>query len=118
MGQHPLVSRFLKGVFNCRPLAPRYTTTWDIDVVLSYIKSLPDNEHLSFQLLKCKVVMLMVLINGDRCSDLAALDLYFQYFQDGAKFYNSHKTRTKGEAVEAFYSAFPEDSSICPLRAL
>ena len=28
VGQHPLVSRFLKGVFNCRPPAPRCSTTW------------------------------------------------------------------------------------------
>ena len=43
VGQHPLVSRFLKGVFNNRPPAPKYSSTWDVDVVLNYIKNLPDN---------------------------------------------------------------------------
>ena len=117
VGQHPLVSRFLKGVFNCRPPAPRYTTTWDVDVVLSHIKSLPDNEHLSFQLLTHKVVMLMALTNADRCSDLAALDLCFRSFHgDGVKFIipGLTKTRRKGPLVEAFYSAFPEDPRVCP----
>ena len=121
VGQHPLVSRFLKGVFNCRPPAPRYTTTWDVDVVLSHIKSLPDNEHLSFQLLTHKVVMLMALTNADRCSDLAALDLCFRSFHgDGVKFIipGLTKTRRKGPPVEAFYSAFPEDPRVCPVRAL
>ena len=37
MGQNPLVSHFLKGVFNCRPKAPRYATTWDVDVVFCLI---------------------------------------------------------------------------------
>lgn len=43
VGQHPLVSRFLKGVFNSRPLCPKYTFTWDVDTVLFYLNNLPDN---------------------------------------------------------------------------
>ena len=73
VGQHPLVSRFLKGVFNSHPPAPRYSVTWDVDVVLSYLKSLPINSELSFQALSHKLAMLMALANADRCSDLAAL---------------------------------------------
>ena len=48
VGQHPLVSRFLKGVFNSRPPAPKYSSTWDVDIVLDYIRGLPDNEQLPF----------------------------------------------------------------------
>ena len=40
--QHPLVSRFLKGVFNSHPPAPKYATTWDVDIVLSHIKGMED----------------------------------------------------------------------------
>ena len=31
IGQHPLVSRVLKGTFNERPLQPKYTYFWDVD---------------------------------------------------------------------------------------
>ena len=78
----------------------------DIDVVLSFIKSLPDNEHLLFQLLTHKAVMLMALANADRCSDLAALDLRFRSFHgNGAKFIipDLTKTRRNGSPAEAFY---------------
>ena len=75
VGQHPMVSRFLKGVFNDRPPAPKYSQTWDVDVVLSFLKALPENDHLSFTQLSHKLAMLMALSNADRCSDLAALDL-------------------------------------------
>lgn len=34
---HPLVSRFMKGVFQSRPSVPRYNNTWDADVVLKYL---------------------------------------------------------------------------------
>ena len=81
VGQHPLVTRFLKGVFNSRPPAPKYMATWDMDKVLLYIKNLPSNEGLSFTLLSQKLAMLMALANADCCSDLAALDLDFRTFQ-------------------------------------
>ena len=63
IGQHPLVSRFLKGVFNCRPPASRYSCTWNVDIVLSYVQTLPDNESRSFHQLSHKLVMLMALAN-------------------------------------------------------
>ena len=121
IGQHPLVSRFLKGVFNSRPPTPRYTSTWDVDKVLLYIKSLPPNDKLSLTVLSHKLAMLMALANADRCSDLIALDLDFRTFhQNGVKFMISKltKTRRSGPPMEAFYSSFPEDENLCPVTTL
>ena len=39
VGKHPLVSRFLKGVFNLRPLLPKYTFFWDVKTVLDHLSS-------------------------------------------------------------------------------
>ena len=39
-GELPLLCTFLKGVFNLRSALPQYSTTWDVSVVLKYIKSL------------------------------------------------------------------------------
>ena len=80
VGQHPLVSHFLKGVYNNHQPAPKYFSTWDVNVVLNYISNLPDNKELSFQLLSHKLAMLMALSNADRCSDLVASDLNFRSF--------------------------------------
>ena len=68
---------FLKGYST----APRYTTTWDVGVVLKYLRESPDNHELTFQQLTHKLVMLMALANADRCSDLAALDINSRYVQ-------------------------------------
>ena len=38
VGEHPLVSRILKGAYNSRPPLPRYNTFWDVDLVLQHIK--------------------------------------------------------------------------------
>ena len=40
-GSHPLVSRFMKGIFkNSRP-TPKYHTTWDVQIMLDYLSGLP-----------------------------------------------------------------------------
>ena len=121
VGQHPLVTRFLKGVFNSRPPAPKYMATWDMDKVLLYIKNLPSNEGLSFTLLSHKLAMLMALANADRCSDLAALDLDFRTFQQNwVRFVipGLTKTRRSGPPMEAFYPSFPDETKLCPVTTL
>ena len=107
--QHPLVSRFLKGVFISHPPAPKYTTTWDVDIVQSQIRDIEDNDRLSFQLLTHKLAMLMALTNTDRCSNLAGFSLSYRTYQrNGVKFVISGltKMRHSGPMIEAFYPAF------------
>ena len=38
VGQHPLVCRALQGSFNKRPPMPKYTSTWDVNTVVLYLK--------------------------------------------------------------------------------
>ncbi|XP_068671322.1 uncharacterized protein [Montipora foliosa] len=40
LGQHPLVSRLLRGIFQSKPPSPRYSETWDVSVVLHYLQGL------------------------------------------------------------------------------
>lgn len=40
VGKHPLVVRFLKGVFNLRPTIHNDVNIWDVSIVLSYLKRL------------------------------------------------------------------------------
>lgn len=74
-GQHLLVSRFMKAVFQERPALPRYNVTWDPEVVLEYIKTLGPNKHLRINQLSRKLVMLMLILSGQRCQTLHKLDV-------------------------------------------
>ena len=100
---------------NICPPTPKYVVTWDVDVVLSYLRSLPDNQKVSFQLLSHKLAMLMALAIADRCSDLAALDLNHRTFQGGGVIPGLTKTRKSGSPVEAFYPV-PEDPRFAQLK--
>ena len=73
-GNHPLVSRFLKGTFTTRPALPKYKEVWDVSKVLEHLKTLHPSKGLSLKLLSLKVVMLMALLSGQRCQTLHALN--------------------------------------------
>ena len=72
--QHPLVTRILKGVYNSRPPLPRYSSTWDMEIVTKHILSMGNNEDLSLKQLSQKLVVLMALVQASRTSELKALD--------------------------------------------
>ena len=45
MGQHPLVTRVLKGAFNSKPPKPRYSSTWKVSQVVTWLNQ-QDNKHI------------------------------------------------------------------------
>jgi len=76
VGQHPLVTRMLQGVYNERPPLTRYSTFWDVGVVLRYLKGLGENRTMSLQSLTLKSVMLLALTRPARSVDLSKLDIW------------------------------------------
>ena len=67
---HPLICRFMKGVFHLRPPTPRYTTTWDVLPVLQQLRSMHPLRDLSLKDLTLKLVMLMSLTQAARVQTL------------------------------------------------
>ena len=49
IGSHPLVSKFMRGVFNLKPPAPKYALVWDVTVVLNYLRKLSPAKSLKFE---------------------------------------------------------------------
>lgn len=75
IGSHPLIRRFMKGVFVLRPTLPRYNVTWDVNVVLKYLKSLSPLTSLSLLQLSQKLLMLLALLSGQRGQTLHLIDV-------------------------------------------
>ena len=116
IGQHPLVKQLFKGVYNSRPPQPRYTSTWDVNLVLEYITHLGENKDLSLKQLSFKLLVLMSLVSASRVSELHALDLRFRYHRPNGvlfKLASLTKKRQPGAALkECFFASFPEDSRL------
>jgi len=75
-GKMPIVKRFMKGVYESRPVFPRNIFVWDVSIVFRYFKTLPEPQMLSLKELTHKLVMLMSLISGgQRAQTLHTLDI-------------------------------------------
>ena len=74
-GNHPLVSRFLKDVFELRPSLPCYKDIWDVSIVFDYLKTLPPLEELNLKDITHKTVLLVALLSGQRGQTVHALTI-------------------------------------------
>jgi len=116
------VSRLLQGAFKSRPPEPRYTSFWDVGVVIQHIKGLGANEDLNLKQLTLKTVMLLALTRPSRSADLSKLNLQTRAFKsNGVVFRPIHlakQSRSSKPMADFFFPSFPEDTSICPVTAL
>ena len=120
--QHPLVTRLLKGVYNLCSPHPRYSDTWNVDMVIQHLQSLGDNSKLTLKVLGQKLALLMVLVEASRSSELHALDVHYSVFKPEGVLLRL-PTLTKKRVCGAppsqlFFAAFPEDQNICVVRCL
>ena len=122
VGQIPIVYRFMKGVFNERPALPRYNVTWDVNIVLNYLKTLSPVKDISLKMLSHKLVMLLILLSGQRGQTVHLLDVRNMNLSQGyAKFTigDPIKTTRPGHHVsELIFRAYAPDRRLCVHTAL
>ena len=119
VGQHPLVSRLMKGVYVSRPPVPRYARTWDVSVVLNYLRSLP--LPLSWHDLTLKLVVLLALATHRRCSDLHRLDIqYINFSATSVKcgLTGLSKTQKPGDPAREIVLPYYSNELLCSNRCL
>ena len=75
VGSHPLVIRFLKGLYNLRFPVSRYFEVWDVNQVLDYLKTLSPLVELSLKQLTLKLVTLIALTTASRSQSVYCLSI-------------------------------------------
>ena len=122
VGQHPLVTRLVKGVFNARPPIPRYSSTWDVQTVLNYLEKMENPDKLSLKLLTLKTVFIMAITRPSRSADLSQLDKErMRWGNDGVSFLPTTlaKQSRQGKPIkEFFFPSFPPVPALCPVKTL
>lgn len=110
-------------VFNQRPPQQRYTGTWEVEMVLNYLRSLPENHLLSDKLLTLKLAVLAALTSASRVSKLKNLSIDC-YANLGATYiFFSHKLtkiwrENKPAPPSLKCSSFFEKNSLCVSNTL
>ena len=123
IGQHPLVSRLLKGVFKSRSPQSKYNGVWDVSRILDYIRSLGGNDALSVPLLTKKIAILLTLASAQISSDLVRLSLPVSKTSNGVSIplhgLAKQSQPGKSRGMEPLYiSEFTQDASLCPVKCL
>lgn len=84
IGEYPIVSRCMKGIYVYKTPTPRYQSTWDVSKVTSYMSSQGPLQDLS----PLKTVVLCSLVCAQREQTLCLLDLNNKVMvQDAVKWY-------------------------------
>ena len=97
VGNHPLVKRFMKGIFKLRPSLPKYTVTYDAEIVLQlqHMARMPPLAQLTLPEVTKKLATLMALLSGQQAQTLHVLDIaYMHITPERVFFYISELLKT------------------------
>ena len=118
VGQHPTIVRVLKGAYNKIPPLPKYSTTWEVSKVTSYITILGYNHSLSLKSLSLKLVVLLALTRPSKSSDLSNLSLKsMRILPDGLQFNPvclSKQSRPSRPLKPFTFPSFSANELLCP----
>lgn len=122
LGSHPLVSRFMKGIFKNIPSAPKYKTTWDAQIMLNYLSGLPDITGINLKSLTFKLLMLIALVSAQRGQSLHMLDISFMKVVDTSYEFllPDHVKQSKPgyKTPSVVLKAYPHDTALCVVFSL
>ena len=122
IGEHFLVSRFMKGAFNLRPALPKTNVTWDPKILLDHLKTLSPNDKISFKQLTFKCASLIWILSGQRGQSIHLISTKnLSVFTNEVKIRFGDKLKTSRPGfhqAEITLKAFPTDSALCVVRTL
>ena len=121
-GEHPLVTRYMKGIFEIRPALPKYSEIWDVTVVLNYLKTFALVTALPLKDLTLKLTMLLCLTTGQRGQTIHKMDVSgIQALPDRYRITINDKlkhTKPGKHLAPIDLLAFPEEESLCVVKTL
>ena len=119
-GSNSLISRFMKGIYESDTPMPRYKETWDVSVVLNYLKNLKENEFLSLPDLTLKLCALLALITAQRTQTLHSIRVSCIHKVDkGINIEIIDKIKNSKPGVETVLKLEPyHDKKLCVIETL
>ena len=114
VGEHPIIARLL-GMFHIRPPEPRYSFTWDVNVLLTLLESWFPLSVLELKQLTLKTAALVALVSAQRSQTLSSID-FMNSTATGTQFVvNSllKSSRPGKSSLMVSLLAFPENEKLC-----
>lgn len=121
VGKHFNVCELMTGIRNTDPPLPRWNATWDVNVVLDYLRELSPLSHLTLKQLSLKLVMLLLITSCQRIQAVACLKLSGMIVgSEDVVFCLDKKLKhnTRGPLQVLEFKPFPLDLRICVVFTL
>ena len=121
-GDHPLLVRCMKGIFELKPSLPKDNEIWDVRVVLDYLKTFEVSSALPLKEITLTLTMLLCLTTSQRRRTIHEFDMnYIQDLNDRYRIsvHEKLKQTKPGRHLDALeVLAFPEDKELCVVQYL
>ena len=122
VGEHRLVNRFMKGVFNLRPALPKNKVTWDPKILLDYLRTLAPVGNITLKQLSFKCAALTWLLSGQRGQSIHLISIRNLTVNENEikiRFGDKLKTSRPGfHQSEIVIKAFHEDKNMCIVNVM
>lgn len=121
IGQHYLVLKLMKGIYNSKPPKPRYSATWSLDLLINHLNSLAPNSELNLPLLSRKLAILLAVTSMLRISELVAIDRQsVNITENEASFalLKPRKAQKEGALHNISIKGFTDSPKLCPVNCL
>lgn len=117
VGNHPIITRFMKGVFQLRPPRPRYSDIWDVNIVFQHLRKLSPAKSLSLKDLTKKLCILMALLSTQRAQSLQLLSLDNMSLKESSVTFQLSElikqNRPGNTGFRIHIKAYPPDRRLC-----
>ena len=74
VGNYPLVIKLMNGFYNNNSHQPKYSSTWELDDVFTFMKTQGDNCNLQFNVLLKKLATFLAIVSRMKKSELASIN--------------------------------------------
>ena len=122
VGNLPLVSRFMKGIFELRPPQPKLCSIWPVSKVLSHFAELEPLDSLSLKALTLKLIILLALTSAARAHELAELNLASALIKPESYEFSipihAKNARPNHPPRKIVFTKYNENSAICVVKCL
>lgn len=122
VGQHPLISRYLKGVFTKRPPTPRYSYIWDVKLVFDFLRKWSPANKLCLKQLTLKLVMLVALVTAQRSQTIHKLSMDGMTLKESKAVFSIpglvKQSRPGKVGQTVTLKAYPVDKRLCVVHYL
>ena len=120
--ENATISRFFKGIYKLRPSLPRYSTTWNSEIILKEAAKFEPIESLSLRDITEKLIILLAMGTGHRVQSLSLISIdHIKIEQSGIeiKIVDLIKTSRPGAAQPNFFIPFFNNNpKICLSRTI